>query len=391
MSATPVLAAIVALVVGCAPMVPTPAPPATSQPSAIQETPPTAGWEPVGPNLGECGVGAALLRASGELLAICQDNSLRPHVLTTRDGQTWQVVQPSGIVANDPNHLPLVRSLGEGPNGLVLVGAEALDDISSGDAAAWTSSDGVQWQRTPASQTLRDAEMTGVVAVNDGFLAVGADGFPGGNVQLPGLRAPAVWHSDDAKAWKRLAFARAADRMLFEGIAATPTGWVAWGGGPGPRTGAVWTSSDGADWKLAANQAGPRWGPIARIAAAPDGSLVAVGSKWGDAEDAMAGIWRSTDGGATWSGVDIEGASDLGALWDVVATTTGLLTTGAQGRVAFSSDGADWNVDTAARPRLEATLRLLVATPGFVIAFGSIESDNGTTWAIWRREAGSPT
>lgn len=346
------------------------------------------GWEPVGSNLGDCEVGAVVVRASGELLAICQESSLRPRVLTTRDGRTWLVREPSGIATNDPQQVPILRSLAEGPDGtLVLVGASAVEDISSGDAASWTSSDGIQWQRAGASQTLRDAEMTAVAAFEDGYLAVGGDGFPGANTQLPGLRAPAVWRSTDGTTWGRRSFARAGDRVLFEGVAAVPGGWVAWGGGPAPGSGAIWTSIDGADWKLATSQAGVRWGPIGRVASGPDGSLVAVGSKWGDGEDPMPGIWRSADGGATWADLAIDGASDLGALWDVTATAGGLVAIDAQGRVAVSSDGSHWSVDASTQLMPRATLRLLVAIPGSVIAFGGVESDDDVTSGIWRRDS----
>ncbi|HUS22466.1 MAG TPA: hypothetical protein VMZ66_10705 [Aeromicrobium sp.] len=330
------------------------------------------------------------MRGSGELIAVCQDSLLRAHILTTQDGQTWEIGEPSGIGAKDPNHVTMVTSIVEGSDGtLVIVGAEALDDMSSGEAAAWSSRDGMEWRRAPGSGSFEDGKMMAVVASTDGYLAVGADGFPGASVQLPGLRAPAVWRSTDATTWTRTSLPRGADRTLLEGVAPAAGGWAAWGGGPNPGSGAVWTSTDGDAWSLSANPAGARWGPIGRIVAAQDGSLVAVGSRRREGGDSLPGIWRSGDGGVTWVPVDLADAPGQGALWDVVATSGGLLATGAQGRVVASPDGSNWSLEPAIPPMPNVTMRLLISIAGSVVAFGSIDSEDATTAGIWRRDAGT--
>ena len=381
-----VAVAVFALVVsGCAPRTPS-APPPTSLPSPTTAT--VLGWEPVGPSLGPCDVTAAVVRASGELLAVCQDGSLRTHILTTRDGLKWQADEPSGITARDSNHVAILNAIAEGSDGtLVLVGAEALDDISSGDAAAWTSRDGIAWARMPSSKALQDAEMTAVGVHGNGFLAVGADGFPGGNVQLPGLRAPAVWRSTDASAWTRGTAPPVAAPMLIEGVLRVADGWVAWGGGAAPGSGAVWTSTDGDRWTISANPAGARWGPIGRIATAPDGALIAAGSAWDAESDALPGLWRSTDAGATWTAVDVTGRPPTGALWDVIQTGHGLLATGAHGQVVESANGRDWEAESSPGLGL-VTMRRMITLGGFVIAFGSVDSEDAATAAIWRRNSG---
>jgi hypothetical protein len=354
-----------------------------------------ARWEAVGPALGRCVAHAAIVLSTGELVAICEDVFLKPRLLVTSDGSDWQPRELTGfatgdmspLATSDPPHVPLLDAMAEAPGGsLVIVGADALDDISSGDAATWLSHNGISWTRSAQSPTLHDAEMRAVIATSTGFMAVGADGFPGGNVQLPGLHGPAVWRSADGAAWEHLSLARGQTPMLIEGIAAIADGWVAWGGAARPGSAAAWTSTDGQVWVMSANPPGDPWGPIGRIVEAPDGSIIAVGSIWPDGhDDASPGIWRSTDSGAHWRLVETAARTGPGALWDVVSTGARLFAAGAGGRLLESADGVEWNGDPVDPSDAAMTIRQLVPLGDVLIGFGTVESEDGTTGGIWRR------
>jgi hypothetical protein len=268
------------------------------------------------------------------------------------------------------------------------VGADATEDISSGDAAVWMSRDASAWTRVPLSRTLQDAEMTDVAPTDSGFIAVGGDGFPGGNVQLPGLRGPVAWQSADGSAWDLTPVPRPSERMLMEGITAVSGGWLSWGGGAPPGTGAVWTSRDGEAWAFAGTPSGDPWGPIGKVIAAPDGSLIAVGSAWrGGDEDTLAGIWRSADGGSHWDRIDVVTAGGPGALWDILWTGDRFVATGAQGRILQSANGTDWSAEPPDPFNPGVTMRRLILMGDVLIGFGSEDSPNGTTARIWIRSA----
>lgn len=345
-------------------------------------------WRRLTSPVGSCHVTTVTARRDGSLLAICQtpsDDVL--HGLRSNDGLSWASSDLSGIPATTPRRVTLVKALAEAPDGrLVAVGADALEDLSSGDAATWTSTDGRSWVRGPASDVLADAEMRDVVATPSGFIAAGADGYPGANVQLPGLRAAAVWTSRDGVHWRRSAPPDGRDRLV-EGIGRTSDGWVAWGGAAPPASGVAWTSADGQTWSLARAPGGGAWGPIGRIVTTGIG-LVAVGA-WttvantGD-ELTTSGLWGSTESGRSWTVTPISVDPTLGPLWDVVAAGTQLVATGANGLVMTSADsGATWSWQPTDPAGWLVRLSPLVVAGPRIVGFGSEETDSGTLSSIW--------
>jgi hypothetical protein len=359
----------------------------STEPTAGPSTVVPTGWQPVGPALGDCGVRVALVRASGELLALCQDRNLRTHVLTTRDGRIWDVRDAPDLDGHDADHVAILSSMTESSSGtLVLVGADALDDLSSGDAAAWRSTDGVSWQRAPRAASLADSDMRGVVAADGGFVAVGADGYPGGNVQLPGLRGPAVWHSVDAMSWRKTLIPDAGAPALVDGMTGIGGGWVAWGGSAPPGTGAIWTSADSITWEKAKGTKSLEWGPIAVVGTAA-GPLVAVGSKWNEGlSEQQAGAWISRDGGMHWQPGDLE-SSGLGGLWDAIHVPSGFVATGSGAVILTSTDGSTWTAVPADPVLAAVTMRILIHLGPNLVGFGDTETDEGSTPGIWVRAA----
>jgi hypothetical protein len=345
---------------------------------------------PVGPALGQCEIRAVVVRASGTLVALCQDTASRSWALETDDGLDWTVNQATGLVPTSlapvgAGRVAILAAMTEESDGtLVAVGADALDDLSTGNAAAWTSPDGVAWTPVAPQQSMRDGEMLGLIATTSGILAVGANGYPGANVQWPGLRGPAIWRSADGLTWERAALANQHDPELLEGIATTSGGFVAWGGAAPPGTGAVWVSTDGEAWSRSINPAGDPWGPIGRILQGPGNTLIAAGSAWPkDEEDPRTGLWKSTDGGRSWASTVSPAVDGAGALRDAVLTGGRAFAAGGGGRVLESADGETWTaLPTTASAA--ATIKWVVSLRDALIGFGSIETADASTPGIWR-------
>jgi hypothetical protein len=405
---------------------PTPPPTSSGAPASPGLTPSAAGpyrWTLVS-STGEMstyGVGPVLRRSDGSLLAIGMAQEAR--VLTSADGGKW-TLQPAdtGLLQASANHLSLVTGVAESGGQLVAVGATALDDISTGDARAWTSSDGLHWQAVPTAAGMVDAEMESVTAGPNGFVAVGSDGFPGGNTQLPGARGAAVWVSSDGSTWTRAPNQASFAGAVMFGVARTSSGYVAWGEIHYPGVGSsaalppIWTSSDGLHWDRASGiaDAGGPGNPIASVVALGD-RLVAVGSRQlPAAADSIVvpAAWQSDDGGHSWtlaaSPNTSGGAPAAGALRDVAASGSDLLAVGQVETPSSQSglyaaivwrstdQGATW-VALPDEPSFAGSLmnRVVGIDAGFV-AFGGADDPNALSnpnliWFAQAPAAPAPT
>lgn len=366
------------------------APPATPQ-ATVGQSPASASpvaWTAVGPPLGRCVVTAAIWRRFGDILAICQGPGLGPEVLVSVDGHSWVVNEPTGIAPTGPGDVLILNALAENAAGdLLLVGAEASGDISAGDAAAWTSSDALHWHRVGPSPAFHDAEILGVLATSDGYLAVGDDGFPGASVQLPSLRGGAIWRASvDGRDWTRLPAPPAASQRELQGVVAGGHGYVAWGDGAPPGSGSIWTSPDGRSWSTASPPPGGAWGPINEVVATPTGYLATgswtPGTTVGN-DATFATIWTSPDGQG-WSSQSASATTPGADVWSVVPLGDHLLGVGLDGGVGLSADGgASWT-SFAADPVLSgAFVTHLVAVQANVVAFGSVSTSQGDEGRIW--------
>jgi hypothetical protein len=89
-----------------------------------------------------------------------------------------------------------MNSVTAGGPGLVAVGR------SEGNAAVWTSPDGITWSRIPHDESaFGDSYMTSVTAAGPGVVAVGQTGLETGVGQSPDA---AVWTSVDGANWTRV-------------------------------------------------------------------------------------------------------------------------------------------------------------------------------------------
>lgn len=142
------------------------------------------------------------------LVAVGYDETTsNPAIWTSPDGYTWTLVphDPASFGEGNPDEMfsgMRINDVAAGETGLVAVGydmTELTPEELKVMAAVWTSPDGVTWTRVPHNPALfegppywPEAEVTGVAAIGDGFIAIGRIG---GGAQ--------VWTSPDGTSWTR--------------------------------------------------------------------------------------------------------------------------------------------------------------------------------------------
>ena len=190
----------------------------------------------------------------------------------------------------------------------VTVGGPGLVAVGSGggQAAVWTSVDGITWSRVPLDEAVFGrAEMHSVTVGGPGLVAVGL-AYQGS--------AAAVWTSVDGISWSRVPHDESVfgesvfGRVEMSSVTVGGPGLVAVGfdgAVQGVRGNAVvWTSPDGISWSRVPHDAaifGGGWVSMNSVTVGGPG-LVAVGSDWmGDDKDGRATVWTSVDG-ISWSG-----------------------------------------------------------------------------------------
>ncbi len=254
-------------------------------------------------------------------------------VWASPDGFTWTRIPDDETVFNGGWGQSMSSVVAVG-SGLVAVGYDTSG--GGGDAAVWTSADGVTWVRVPHDEAIFDGdelqEMSSVAAVGSGLVAVGHD-VSGGDSDA------AVWTSPDGLTWTRVphdetVFGGTSDQEMSS-VAAVGSGLVAVGhdssGGEGDA--AVWTSPDGLTWTRVPHDetvfGGDYWQAMNSVAAVGPG-LVAVGYD-GPGTDPDAAVWTSPDG-LTWTRMPhdetVFGGDGFQLMSSVVAVGSGLVAVG---------------------------------------------------------------
>ena len=175
------------------------------------------------------------------------------------------------------------------------VGFAESGALEFGDAAVWTSTDGLTWSRVPHDEEVfGGAAMNGVTTGGPGLVAVGET-----------ISGAAVWTSVDGTTWSRVPH----DDEVFAGADMTRVteggpGLVAVGPSFSEDGAQVWTSADGLTWSRVPDDDEVFGGAGIRDVTAGGPGLVAVG--WFADEAAgvaqRAAVWTSVDG-LTWSRV----------------------------------------------------------------------------------------
>ncbi len=230
---------------------------------------------------------------------------------------------------------PAAYRAGQLPDGRLVVLGSVGDETGWPSGAVWASADGSRWARLNLDAP--EGSAIGAIATLDGTVVV--TGSAGAGLEVaPGL----VWTSADGTAWSA---ATLVGGQIYS-LASIPGGLV--GAGMLEEAATAWTTTDAVTWTpttLAAEGRGQH------IVAGPDGSLViagAVGSFLGGAS--RPAVWRSDDGGVTWTETVLDGL--LPGFWSIPAaavTPLGFVVTlvddgqsGTSSRVWTSPDGVAW-------------------------------------------------
>ena len=284
----------------------------------------------------------------------------RPVAWTSADGDDWDLVE---IGRSAPAEPAFAVALADGPDAVVAVGRSGARPL------AWTSVDGSAWTERPVDMLGGAHDWERMTAVAAGPLGIVAGGSVGPELLE---RRARFWRSVDGAAWMPVA-----DDPGFEGaevaaIIAVEDGWLALGRiGTGQRStsSVAWRSADGQDWTRIDDPA-LAMGLVRAVVRAPDGSLAAVGS---DPDETGAWTWSSRDEGRTWVlAPEEESRTHHGRkirMTDVTATDTGLLAIGNFVGLQYG-DGAAWASDDGDHwersPRQPAMAQV---EPGAVVRF----------------------
>lgn len=228
-----------------------------------------------------------------------------------------------------------MRGVVAGGPGFVAVGAGYENDASF--AAAWTSVDGVTWERVPHTSDFDGMGMFAVEAGGPGFVAVGGGCCPD--------RA-AVWTSGDGRSWARVPSSPSFDNASIHNVVRWERGLLAIGCEAFTECAGtlLMASPDGLTWNRI--PAAAFHDALISDAAAGGPGLVAVGFRCppggGIAGDCQArpAVWVSGDG-VSWSDVPLN---------DAASGYLGAVASGAAGFVAFGDE-------SQGLPRSVVTLR----------------------------------
>jgi len=260
------------------------------------------------------------------------------------DGRTWQATAFPD--AGDGGATGLVAVDGQ----LVAVGSVySSQSPLSTRATAWTSIDGVEWQRIPDDADLQPApgfaqtQLSAVTAGPAGLVAAGVEWGDRG-------QHPEVWRSADGRDWVRAT--TSPDGSGTRDVLATADGYVlaaADNARAGEATRATfWFSIDGLEWTAAPEI--PSFGNAEpQSLAMRDGTIVAVGYRATSSGLAPA-AWISTDGRA-WAPVPdtpalawwpFPGPTPVGGQGALQGTAMTGVHTGWSGFIAV---GSSWGLD----------------------------------------------
>ncbi len=299
---------------------------------------PPSSWTrvPDAPVLLVGGIGSAISVApDGTFVAIESAEQRVPVVLRSTDGVTWTV---GGSFP--PNRDARVFAMTRAGDLFVAVG----EDVSSGavTGAAWTSTDGITWQRVPDQPAFASGPVDRITAGPAGIMAVRSLDF-GTPIFSP-----------DGTTWSEAPIGSGLAKV--NGVTATDAGFAAVGSVEAAA--AAWTSSDGQHWQRARFPDGSDATAYLTSVAAQGSRLVALGGVPAPGDEPIVGTqtgpaaWLSTDGGVTWTqtGTPSQGsAPDLSpsSFPRLYALSGGFaaLGSGGQGRffaVWTSVDGTTW-------------------------------------------------
>jgi hypothetical protein len=314
-------------------------------------------------------------------------------VVSASPGWTAARVEQPAAIEGQPTDAPVFCSpchpiLGTYINALVASGGRYLAlgfDQPPSHAAAWSSVDGLSWQRLASLPAPDGSSISAAVAApgaggsGTGLVAVGTSGG-----------SAAVWHTADGATWTVESLPpplRAGTTEILTAIVRTGGGYVAAGylDSAAGRTATFWRSADGASWTRATAQLPSGSSEVTGVAAASGGgAIVAVGIS-GDERRGTAAAWRSTDGGTSWQAISSSSLA-IGRMLAVATGKSGFSAVGETkdqtGAEAWTStDGVSWSV---------VADQLALANDGFQMVMTALVWDgNAFDAAGWKTDAGN--
>ena len=270
-------------------------------------------------------------------------------VWTSVDGITWSRVPHDEAIFGSGGARMLDVTVG-GPGLVAVGGEEGISYDSDSDGVVWTSVDGLIWSRVPHDEAVFGGGwINSVIVAGPGLVAVGS--VNSGDEPSDTGGDAAVWTSVDGITWSRVphddAVFGGADKQWMDevivggpGLVAVGTEGKGWWEHNFGLIAAVWTSVDGIEWSRVAHDDAvfgrldyesdppPRQGMISVTAGGP--GLVAVG---------IGGVWTSVDG-ITWSRAS-EFMAGSAVMSSVIDAGPALVAVGSSAWTSI--DGIDWS------------------------------------------------
>ncbi len=299
-------------------------------------------------------------------------------VWTSPDGVTWTRVTdiPDTVRGGEDNYeLGMVTT---GGPGLVAMTAPTvgMGGTGPGEIAVLVSSDGLSW--TDVAELSRDAIVSDVTAGGPGLVVAGH--VPYGDPALVEDSTVAFWTSPDGSTWSQAPYDEAVfgDQTSVAAVAAGGPGLVAVGSGDEGAAAAVWTSPDGLTWTRVPHDKavfGDAW--MTDVIVGGPG-LVAVGSSLEGRE-----VWTSPDG-VSWTRLPDEAFWPDQGPWggpsnELVSMGSHLVIIDDEVRMWSSADGTTWVLPVAGLGGGDGSVIAAAANDSKIVVIVSL----GDTPAIW--------
>jgi hypothetical protein len=274
------------------------------------------------------------------------DNGDRAAVWTSTDGRTWTGVADQAVFVN--------REMNQ-------VGATNAGVVAFGGSVAWTSPDGLNWQRATDAKSMHLARgITRLISLDDRVVAFVQSNPAGGTLE--------VWERTGA-GWTKSADLPSSTGGIVRQAARGPHGWVAMGAVGENNAPATWASQDGTHWARAREATAFKDATV-RYLIALDAGFVAIGfsgeepgTTCGTGEPIIGHTWTSTDG-STWREMPHEKQFDGAVLYALYARNDTLFMLGG---FFPAKSGERTTVWTAQLPSIAASAkpeRSVRASPG---------------------------
>jgi hypothetical protein len=265
---------------------------------------------------------AMAVGADGGIVAVGRSGS-SPLAWTSSDGTAWR---PHPVATlGDGTVAERMTAVVPTPDGFIAggsVGPELLDR----HARFWRSTDGVTWQPVADdAAAFANAEVRAIARLGDEYVATGVTG------SVQEITGSVAWTSSDGVSWNRVdAPALAAGRAVA--LANAPSGGlVAVGSDRTEDEALAWVSPDGRSWTLAPSEASRQYYGKIRMTdvTAIGDELVAVGNYVG-LQRGTATAWVSGDG-LHWAKAHVAPIQQQVELYAVAAVGPGLVAVGSFG------------------------------------------------------------